>query len=904
MCRFIAMLMLLLLVAPVLRAEEDRFERCAHVIRLEDPDPAAPQFGRGRPFDVQHIRIEVALDFAKESVAGNTTLSLVPVGKPASEVELDAVDLVIHGAVDGAGTALTFDVSEDKLRVYLPAPVPAGQAFQVTIRHEVHHPRKGMYFRTPRKGYTERETQAWTQGEADEARHWFPCIDFPNERATSEIIATVPGDMRVLSNGELVEETRDTAANTATFHWRLDHEHTTYLISLLAGRFSELKAEGSGVPIYYYVLPGFEAMANNSFGLTPAMMTFFQERFAMPYPFGRYSQVAVADFIAGGMENTSITTLTERTLHDDAAHLTYSSDDLVSHELAHQWFGDLITCRDWSHLWLNEGFATYSESLFNEAHFGQDLFYHGLWEMSEKIGARDNQKDNPPVVWREFKEPFDLFTYRVYEKGAWVLHMLRRKLGDELFFAGLQAYLQRYQNQVVETNDLMRTLEAVSGMGLEAFFAQWVYASGIPELSVTYTWEAAQQAARVEIAQTQAKRAGGKVFTFDVPMRFMGDGWTKDHTLHIDTAEDNVLIPLPGKPRDFRFDPEESLLKKLTLKKTEEMWQIQLAEDPVASGKYQALAWFAKQSSPQAVEHVARSLESDAFWGVRVKAAEALGDMETPAAIDALVQGLDDTDARVRRAVIAALGTFDKPAAVTALLDTVKGGEPSPYVLAGAVDGLNTLRKPESLEAALPLLDRESHNGVLRDAVLRLMGDLADTDDIHALERFLPGAGPRDSWNEAIAAVAQWGWNNGKTQRAAAILKPFLTSENRGVRRSALAAFRSLDDPRTLPALESYLETAKDAGEQEEIKAAIKAIREGRRTPDQVLELRDDVDLLKDERRELQDKVEELERQIKAVHERIGKAAEAPKPEVAAEPEPADTAAVPESPAPAAAATP
>src|SRR5262249_46134674 len=238
---------------------------------------------------------------------------------------------------------------------------------------------------------------------------------------------------------------------------------------------------------------------------TPEMIRRFGELIGVKYPWNKYAQVVVSDFIFGGMENTTATTMYEHILLDERAAIDVTSDDLIAHELAHQWFGDLVTCRDWSHGWLNEGFATFMEHIDRESHLGRDEYDHGLRGDAEAYSAEARGRYRRPIVCQDYEAPIDIFDRHLYEKGACVLHMLRRELGDALFFGGVRAYLTRHQKGVVETRDLMRALEEVSGRSLERFFEQWVYRPGHPELEIKVEHEG--EVATVSVKQTQVSAA-------------------------------------------------------------------------------------------------------------------------------------------------------------------------------------------------------------------------------------------------------------------------------------------------------------------------------------------------------------------------------------------------------------
>src|SRR5215471_16749297 len=393
---------------------------------------ARPRYAPDRAFDVTHIRLDIALDFERRSVSGTATLRLTPIGaaQEARPLALDAVEMEIL-SVAVAGSPAAFDYDGEKLR----ARVPADGASEVAVTYRA-SPRRGLYFIGPDAAYPDKPLQVWSQGQDEDNRHWFPCFDVPHEKATTELIVTVPDGMIAISNGRLLER------RGQTFHFQLDEvAHSPYLVTLAAGAFAELRDQWEDVTVQYFVPPGREEDARRALSRTPAMIGFFSKFLGVRYPYRSYAQVCVHDFIFGGMENTTATTLTVDTLHDARAHLDYPSEPLVAHELAHQWFGDLLTCRDWSEGWLNEGFATYLEELWHEHAEGTDEFDRRRAEALERYLREDSDRYRRPIVTRTWDEPLEIFDSHLYEKGALVLHMLRRRLGDDAFRAALSHYL-------------------------------------------------------------------------------------------------------------------------------------------------------------------------------------------------------------------------------------------------------------------------------------------------------------------------------------------------------------------------------------------------------------------------------------------------------------------------------
>src|SRR3990172_8044176 len=351
-----------------------------------------PRYPRDRLFDVRHIRLEVAIDLEARRLWGTCSTTLAAINDGLSRLEFDCVDLAVKSVSLSGGAPLPYEVSDGRLRIDIGSPRAAGEELTVAVEYECTEPRRGLYFVAPDEAYPDKPLQAWTQGQDEDSRHWFPCYDYPNEQATSEVIVTVPEGFTTVGNGELVATRTDKSRRTTTFHWRQSVPHVAYLLSLTVGRFAKIEEAWESLPVEYYVPPGREEDGRRAFAKTPKMLAFFSERTSIRYPYAKYAQVAVADFIFGGMEIVSATTVTDRVLHDERAHLDYSADSLVAHELAHQWFGDLFTCRDWSPAWLNEGFATYFDHLFREHDLGTDEFRYALFQDAEEYFREDRER--------------------------------------------------------------------------------------------------------------------------------------------------------------------------------------------------------------------------------------------------------------------------------------------------------------------------------------------------------------------------------------------------------------------------------------------------------------------------------------------------------------------------------
>src|SRR5919198_2935326 len=461
-------------------------------------------------FTINKMQLSVEPDFNSKTISCKQQLELIAI-QDIDEIVLDISELQIKSVFFVAGTYtisnnntlntsknLDFHHYDGKLHIKLGKSMTEGVTFHINIIYSA-KPRKGFYFIGPDEYYPKKNLQAWTQGETVESKSWFPCIDHPMVKFESEVSVAVPMNFIAISNGILqrvkVERRRQIQrevnskdnknAKKKVFTWIESNPHSAYLTSIVIGRFTEIRRTyNKEIKLFYYVPEDKKNDAERSFEHTADMIKFFEQFFDMKYPYSKYSQVTVEDFMYGGMENASCTTLTVDTLHDKKAHLDFTSDHLVSHELAHQWFGDLVTCRDWQHIWLNEGFATYCEALYWEASRGNDEFQYYVMQTADDYIDEANSRYKRPMVTKIYKQPDDLFDRHTYEKSGCIVHMLRNYIGDKYFKRSLKTYLQRYSNRVAETDDLRKILESESGTSLQQFFDQWIFKAGHPELKV------------------------------------------------------------------------------------------------------------------------------------------------------------------------------------------------------------------------------------------------------------------------------------------------------------------------------------------------------------------------------------------------------------------------------------
>ena len=807
---------------------------------------------RDRVCDVKHIKLDLDLDIETKSISGTATHTLTPINDGLTSIEFDAAELLIKSVKNGDGKSLNYSHEDGKLRIGLASPLSPAEETTIVIEYQA-TPRRGIYFNAPDDAYPNKLRQVWTQSQDEDARHWFPCYDYPNQRFTSEIIVTVPREWTTVSNGALVSVKEN--GPVKTYHWSLDKPHPTYLMSLVAGEYTEVRDDWNGVPIVYYSPPGREEDTRRAFGKTPKMVQFFQEKIGVPYPWNKYSQVTVGDFIFGGMENTTATTMTDSLLHDERAHLDYSADGIVAHELAHQWWGDLLTCRDWSHGWLNEGFATYSDLLFKEHDLGVDEFRYGIYQDANSYIQEDSGRYRRPIVHNVYNEPADLFDRHLYEKGALVLHMLRCLLGDDLFWKALHHYCVKHQGENVITQDLQRAIEESTGRNLDWFFQQWVYSGGHPDFKATYSWDEDAKTAQLSISQTQATDQLTPVFRMPIYVGFVTSEGKQAVRINVAQKDQAFYFPLGEKPLMVQFDPGYQCLKTLDFARPKEMMLYQLKHDDDVLGRINAAQGLAKLGSPDCIEALKDAVLNDPFWGVQAEAARALGTIKSEAAMNALVQCTGVASPKARRAVVAALGEFKEQAAFNALLPFLEHDE-SYYVEAEAARAIARTKQEGAFEKVAGALGRPSHNEITTVMALNGLGELKDERAIPLAEEWAAYGKPSRAREAALQCLGKLG--EGKSYIVETLIG-YLDDPWLRARTSAVSALQELKDEKAIPALSLHISRELDGRVVRRCREAISAIGRGKDRGDDVKKLRDELEKMQEENRKLRDRLDKLE---------------------------------------------
>jgi len=840
---------------------------------------AKPHYNPDRPGQVNHIFLDLKLDIPNKSFQGICKIALTPIRTDIKELTLDAVNLGIKSVLI-KNISQPFDYDGEKLIIHLLQKLPEAKT-EIQIHYQVNQPQRGLYFIQPNEHYPHKPVQVWTQGEDEDSRFWFPCFDYPGQLATSEIRVQIPKPLIAVSNGELIQ--LEDQGTEQIYHWSQKQIHPTYLMTLAVGNFAELTDHYQNIPVTYYVEKGREADGLRSMGKTPKMIEFFAETFGYPYPFPKYAQVCVDDFIFGGMENTSTTLLTDRCLLDERAALdNRNTESLVAHELAHQWFGDLVVIKHWSHAWIKEGMASYSEVLWTEREYGSsDSAYYLLGEARNYL-EEDSSRYRRPIVTNIYREAIELYDRHLYEKGACVYHMIRRILGEQLFTKAIHTFVQDNAHKTVETIDLLRAIEKSTGFNLLWLFDQYVFRGGYPDYKISYSWDQDNHLAKLTVVQTQVKEDEKSdfknLFDLKIPIAFnylqAGQVQSKIFNLRIYEREQSFYLPLEVKPDFISFDAENYFLKTVELDYPVAELKAQLKHDRDPVSRIYAAIALAKKGSLEVVEALKESLTQDPFWGVRVEVADQLANIKLDQAGDALIAGLSNENPKVRRAIISSLSKVKTQASYDTLKQCLETGETSYYAEAAAASGLGSLisgNLKHQEEDAIALLktvleERSGWNEVVRCGAINGLSQLKTSGTaVEIILSYTALGVPQPLRLGAIRALG--GVSTGQTpDKLTEILDRLaaISQESFFLTQVAVAnALGQMETPKAINILQSLADQTPDGRVRRLAEEAIAKVQKNLGSDKAVKELREEIDQIKQENQDLKSRLAKLEAQTR-----------------------------------------
>ena len=717
-----------------------------------------------------HLDIALWVHLETRAVAGTVTHTVRGRAAGARTLRMHAVDFTDVSVRDADGRDLAVFYDGKELAVTWHEPFALAEERRVAITYRVVEPSTGLFFAGPDDAYPHEPRFAVTDHETERARHWLPTIDLPAVRPTLSFHLRAPSTYTIVANGRHV---RDEAHDdeTKTSHWELVHGCPSYLTCFIVGDFLEVEdGEVGGVPISYYATRAFtEEALRTTFGGTPKMLAWMNEKLGTPFPFPKYAQFC-ARGIGGAMENISLVSWDDRWVvnAETRAEMGWLVDLVNVHEMAHSWFGDLIVCRDYAHAWLKESWATYMESCWLEDEVSRESHLCRMYAAARDYFAEADERYKRPIVTRHFNTSWDMYDRHLYPGGAFRLHMLRGKLGDDSFWSGVREYIARFKGKTVETDDFRRVMEEVSGRSLVKFFDQWFYKKGYPDLKVTFAWDAEHKEGTFELEQRQAKDGNEPVFEFELELAWVIGTERTRRSVSVRTARERFAFPMAGSPDLVRVDPDGKVLIKLEFDPGEQRLLRQLTDATDVLGRIHAGSMLTRTRRQGPIAAVRDAFATEPVWEVRVQWAKALGEAQATPTLEALLTlAASHEDPRVLPRIFAALAEYRDPrvtpvvearldrgllprAAEQAYLALGAQREAAPFsrlVAASAVDGpggfaqsgalraLAATRRPE----AVPVLEERLTFGTIdrraRPAGAQALGEIARRVDRRAEEQ-------------------------------------------------------------------------------------------------------------------------------------------------------------------------
>jgi aminopeptidase N len=665
--------------------------------------------------DLIHTKLHVDFDWFNSRMNGLAILTMKPHFYETDSVVLDAKGMDIH-FVKLNGKELPFAYDSLQLRIKLGSVFTKLDTFNLEIAYvakpderalggsDAIESDKGLYFINPRGEEPNKMPQIWTQGETESNSVWFPTIDSPNAKSTQEIFITVDNKYTTLSNGKLISS-KQNETGSRTDHWKQDLQHAPYLFMMGIGEFKVVhdtytRPDGTKMDVDYYVEPEWEPYAKSIFGETPEMIAFFSKLLGVEYPWDKYSQIVVRDYVSGAMENTGAVIFGDYVYQTDRELLDENNQATIAHELFHHWFGDLVTAESWSNLTLNESFADYSQYLWDEYHYGIDeADYQAEIEMEDYIESGNSQGYHD-LVWFEYEDKEEMFDSHSYNKGGRILHMLRNYLGDEAFFAGIQNYLKTNQFKAAEFHQLRLAFEDVCGEDLNWFFNQWYLDQGHPILSVSHGLSEKENHLNLIVEQNQDLSLF-PIFKLPVTVAVYDTKGVHLHKIVIDEKYEEIILPYEGELFNVVFDHQQMLLSELVERKPAAYYVHQFLNDKRYKARKMALLELNNMDETSRKLIFEAGLK-DAHWFIRLLTLEKILELDQAKEYLTQIQSMFSTDKNsdVRFECVDIISkSLDKEKAEAFLME-VLSEEQSYYVLAGAIRNLGKLNPAQAMLVA------------------------------------------------------------------------------------------------------------------------------------------------------------------------------------------------------------
>jgi aminopeptidase N len=805
------------------------------------PPRATVHYARDRDYDLRHLRLVFDVNPATHSAHGVVTLTLAPLRDRLGLLFLDAgANLQIERCRINGETA-AFQREKDRLSLVPQTALRRDREAVVEIRYAMPGGKSGggangvggFHWIDPDPNDPERRPGFWTQGETATNRTWVPCYDAPNDFFTSETIVTVPETWQVIGNGAQGDTTHDSEQRTRTYRWTMKTPHAAYLLSLVGGEMDIRRASWRGVPLLYAVPKGMGDRIPASFGNTPDLLSFFSDLLGVKYPWPKYAQSAVFDF-PGGMENVSATTLGAMALTDKRSGL-WRMSSLTAHELAHQWFGDLVTCKDWGEVWLNEGFATFFQMLYSEHLYGEDAYDR---ERAGNLSAylREARRYQRPISTHLYDSPDNLFDAHCYAKPALVLHMLRRELGDADFFRGLGHYLRVNAHKPVDTHDLEKAITEETGRNVAPFFAQWVYKPGHPVLDYDWSYDEARKSVVLNVRQKQDTSDGTPIYNTPLTVALIRKEGFPDTkgalirwTLPLNRADGGGRLIVSAKPDALLIDPDHDLLKAMENHWAESELPAILRYAPTSLDRIEAARKLAggSRSDAEKIGLLSEALRAETSDEATASLLALLSGLKLEAAQQETLRPLFQEQAQSkeparRAAALEALGRLPRNAEDVRLLRAAALSDTEPYrVVHAALTALGRLDAAANLDVFQHQVAARSARDQLAATVVDVLADAKLDAAAPVLLQALAPAHRRFVRSAAIDALAEIAPGSAAIHSA---LLDALKDNDARIQARAIRALRQRKDKEAVPALRALAAASKDKETQQAARDAANAL--------------------------------------------------------------------------------
>ena len=623
---------------------------------------------REKIHDLVHTKLKVDFNFAEETMNGEAWVTAKPHFYATKTIQLDAKSMLIH-QITMNQTKLDYEYNDFVLTINLPKEYKQGEEFTIYIKYTARPDKvkdngslaitdaKGLYFINPKGIDKNKPTQIWTQGETQASSAWFPTIDAPNQKTTQEIFITVPDKFVTLSNGQLIDQTKN--GSNRTDYWKMDQKHAPYLFFMGVGEFQIIKDNYKNIPVEYYVEPKYAKYAKAIFGDTPEMMSFFSNLLGVEYPWSKYSQMVVRDYVSGAMENTTAVIHSEKAYQNPGQLIDENvQENTIAHELFHHWFGNLVTTESWANLTLNESFANYSEYLWQEHKHGKLEANMHMYENIENY--KNGQSADKSLVRFDYADKEDMFDLVSYNKGGAILHMLRNYLGDKAFFEGLKTYLTRYQYKTAEVHQLRLIFEEITGKDLNWFFNQWFYNAGHPDVTISYDYNTIQKKVTVNILQIQANE-----FQFPFTLDIFEEGKRTRHQVFVEGRDASFTFPYSKLPDFIQVNADAVLLANINTNKVLSDYIFQLKNAVAYKHRREALLEIVKKQDDKNAFNAVASALQDTSYKIRILALQnidLINKFSKKSTIQKIMQiANNDSKTMVQAAAIETLGKLTDP---------------------------------------------------------------------------------------------------------------------------------------------------------------------------------------------------------------------------------------------------